>query len=426
MAEGENEKESSKVAEESSLCAGEGRSSDLDSRFECPICINWLKDPVLTSCGHKFCSECINTWLTKQGAACPVDSKPLNPEDLFPDLFTKREIAQQRTYCLYQEYGCTVELSPIELESHMSECSYQKNAFFTQPNCPFKSIGCREVFKTAETLKRHLEENMDSHMMMIATYLSHLTLKSNIDAKAVEATFWDAPKKEGEAETSSEHESQSLIHELFEKVLILEQRNQELSLALENLESSIQERTCNGSYIWKLESFEEKLKSMTANRLNMNFSPSFYTSANGYKVCARVNVSHKNSDFLSLVLHISKSENDDTLDWPFEGWISFLLVHPEDPGKSISESAHSLPNLEAFQRPINHSVNRKSYGFTEFVSLQHLENFVKNDCVVIRIDVRATSKLEKKIKADSAAAAAAAAGAVSPLTEENLKIHTEV
>ena len=158
---------------------------------------------------------------------------------------------------------------------------------------------------------------------------------------------------------------------------------------------------------------------MIANRLNMNFSPSFYTSVNGYKVCARVNVSHKNSDFLSLVLHLCKSENNDTLDWPFEGRISFLLVHPEDPSKSISEVAQSLPNLEAFQKPVDHNVNRKSYGFTEFVSLKHLENFVKDDCVVIRIDVKTESKLEKKMRQVSSSP-------VAPLTEENLKIHTQV
>lgn len=35
----------------------------IDPRFECSICLNCLKDPMLTRCGHRFCSECISTWL---------------------------------------------------------------------------------------------------------------------------------------------------------------------------------------------------------------------------------------------------------------------------------------------------------------------------------------------------------------------------
>lgn len=194
---------------------------------------------------------------------------------------------------------------------------------------------------------------------------------------------------------------------------MLEQKNRELTFALENLQSSIIERTCNGSYIWKLESFQEKLNNMAANRMNMFFSPSFYTNAMGYKVCARVNVSHNNSDFLSLVLHLVKSENDDTLDWPFEGWISFLLIHPDDSRKNILETAKTQLNLEAFKKPV-YNINRRSYGFTEFVPVKYLETFVKNDTVVIRIDVKPISRLDKEICGDSA------------LNEENFQIHTEV
>jgi TNF receptor-associated factor 6 len=34
-----------------------------ESRFECPICLAWLRDPVLTSCGHRFCRNCMESWL---------------------------------------------------------------------------------------------------------------------------------------------------------------------------------------------------------------------------------------------------------------------------------------------------------------------------------------------------------------------------
>lgn len=31
-------------------------------QYECAICLSWLKDPVLTKCGHKFCMDCLDEW----------------------------------------------------------------------------------------------------------------------------------------------------------------------------------------------------------------------------------------------------------------------------------------------------------------------------------------------------------------------------
>lgn len=30
--------------------------------YECSICLSWLKDPVLTTCGHRFCKNCLDEW----------------------------------------------------------------------------------------------------------------------------------------------------------------------------------------------------------------------------------------------------------------------------------------------------------------------------------------------------------------------------
>ena len=31
----------------------------LESKYECPICLLGLREPVQTSCGHRFCKGCI-------------------------------------------------------------------------------------------------------------------------------------------------------------------------------------------------------------------------------------------------------------------------------------------------------------------------------------------------------------------------------
>ncbi|XP_052392875.1 nuclear factor 7, brain-like isoform X32 [Carassius gibelio] len=47
-----------------SLCADD---------FSCPVCIEIFKDPVVLSCSHSFCKECLQqSWRTKETQECPV------------------------------------------------------------------------------------------------------------------------------------------------------------------------------------------------------------------------------------------------------------------------------------------------------------------------------------------------------------------
>lgn len=34
-----------------------------DEKYDCPICLLVLRDPLQTTCGHRFCKNCINKWL---------------------------------------------------------------------------------------------------------------------------------------------------------------------------------------------------------------------------------------------------------------------------------------------------------------------------------------------------------------------------
>lgn len=83
--------------------------------------------------------------LRKEGACCPVDSQPLKSENLFPDLYTTREISQKRTSCIYQQFGCQVKLSPVDMETHITQCTYKQDLsepqgiFYTVRNTNFVS-----------------------------------------------------------------------------------------------------------------------------------------------------------------------------------------------------------------------------------------------------------------------------------------------
>ncbi|XP_012282303.1 TNF receptor-associated factor 6 [Orussus abietinus] len=384
---------------------GEEDAVQLESRFECPICLTWLRDPVLTSCGHRFCSQCINSWLEKEGACCPVDSKPLKPgSDLFRDLYTSREISQQRTHCPYQQFGCTVKLSPIDMESHVNQCPYKRDCDNSKSiRCPFKDVGCTENFESQESLRLHLENKTGAHLTMVGTSLPRiLSHQAAANATAAESQLWDPPAKNRTSEKDQPSSDwQQLLKQLYERIVVLEQQNQELSASvtiqqkqLTALQASVrftQEeialRSYNGIYVWRLSSFQEKLDAMQSDHLKMFYSPEFYTSYNGYKMCARINVSSKDPLFLSVLLHMMKSENDDALDWPFHGEMYFALLHRVDSKKDIRETTTSRPDLEAFKKPVC-ELNKRSFGYTEFVRISDLEGYIRDDSLLFRIEVR--------------------------------------
>ncbi|XP_071865181.1 TNF receptor-associated factor 6 [Bombus fervidus] len=414
MAKSDNFKDHVKIAEENIVC-GDALKEYLEPRFECPICLTWLRDPVLTSCGHKFCSQCIYTWLQKEGACCPVDSKSLKSEnDLFRDLYTSREISQQRIPCLYQQFGCEIKMSPMDMEAHINGCSYKRSLADSQTvYCSFKNVGCMKTFHTEEDLHAHLEGNINIHLIMILNILTQLSVsKNNVNAIAAESKLWDPPPKNTTSIEKNEPplEWQHLLKNLYERIVVLEQENKELSITISNYKTQLttlqtslrfsQEeislRSCNGVYIWRLHCFHEKLETMMNDSLKMFYSPGFYTSPNGYKICARINISSKDPESLSLLLHIMKSENDDGLDWPFNGTMYFVLVHPDNRKKDIREITSSRPDLEAFRKPIC-ELNKRSFGYTEFVRIRDLPDFLENDCLIFRIEVHVYDKFKISI-----------------------------
>ncbi|XP_062518485.1 TNF receptor-associated factor 6-like [Corticium candelabrum] len=95
----------------------------LSTRFTCPICHLAFREPVLTRCGHQFCSSCLTPCL-QQSASCPVCRIELDSSSIFPNNALKREILDFNIKCCLHEKGCawTGELRNGEI--HDRECQY--------------------------------------------------------------------------------------------------------------------------------------------------------------------------------------------------------------------------------------------------------------------------------------------------------------
>lgn len=330
-------------------------------RFECTICFNWLNEPLLTDCGHKFCKSCLEGWLKKNNSGCPSCLHD-NP-DVFPDNFTRREILSIRKSCKFRMQGCKIRLSPLELDKHMKECEFNRdsNLFL----CHYNSIGCSFSANADEALQEHIDQEYKQHLDLLLVKFS----KSQFEN-------WD-PQKSKRTDTD-------LIQSMFERIVVLEQTNRALSIKVENLEAqNTRRRFSNGTLIWKIENFRKKVDSMMANPNLMYYSCEAFTNPEGYRFCARLNLSPKARDTLSLHIHLMKSENDYHLEWPFVGRIKISMIHPQDFKQSQIDTIMSKPEVQAFHRP-HQEISNRGFGFIEYAFISDIfrRGFVLEDDIL--------------------------------------------
>lgn len=57
---------------------------DDEDKFSCNICLDDVKSPVVTPCGHLYCWPCIFRWIRTQHTTCPVCKSGITQENLIP------------------------------------------------------------------------------------------------------------------------------------------------------------------------------------------------------------------------------------------------------------------------------------------------------------------------------------------------------
>ncbi len=125
------------------------------------------------------------------------------------------------------------------------------------------------------------------------------------------------------------------------------------------------------------------------------YSPSFYTSYTGYKMCLRVDANgHTNGKdtHVSVFSYLMKGDNDDSLSWPFTGTVTYELLNQlEDKNhhkKTISFPANSV----ASQRVVDGEKGKRGLGNSQFISHADLDcnadentQYLKDDTLVFRV-----------------------------------------
>ena len=148
----------------------------------------------------------------------------------------------------------------------------------------------------------------------------------------------------------------------------------------------------NGVLVWKISNFAHRRQDATSGRQTSFYSPCFYTSYYGYKLCARI---YFNGDGMGKGTHVSlffavmRGEYDAILCWPFRQKVTFMLLD-QDNVEHVIDAFRPDPNSSSFQRP-RRETNIPS-GCPTFCSLSELNNhaYVKDDAMFLKVIVDTT------------------------------------
>ncbi len=145
----------------------------------------------------------------------------------------------------------------------------------------------------------------------------------------------------------------------------------------------------NGVLVWKIEGFQRKRQDAINGIRTALYSPYFYTSEFGYKMCAKI---YMNGDgfgkgtHLSLFFVVMRGEYDALQTWPMQKKITMMLLDQGN-GDHMIDAFHSDAQSSSFQRPKS-DMNIAS-GSPLFMPLGSVNNrqFIKDDVMFIKIIV---------------------------------------
>ena len=122
----------------------------------------------------------------------------------------------------------------------------------------------------------------------------------------------------------------------------------------------VERASYDGTMLWRIDNFlQHKQEAVEGSTLSL-YSVPFYTSKQGYKMCARV---YLNGDGLGKGTHLSlffvvmRGPYDALLPWPFEQKVTLVLLNQTQGKRNIIDQFRPDPHSSSFQRPIKREMN---------------------------------------------------------------------
>ncbi|KAM5258728.1 TNF receptor-associated factor 1 isoform 1-T4 [Hipposideros larvatus] len=316
-----------------------------------------------------------------------------------PKLMQEHEITSQATHLnLLLEFmkhwkaqlGSGLVSRPIALEQNMSDLQLQGAV---------EVAGDLEVDCYRAPCSESQEELALQHFMkekLLADLEGKLRVFENIVAvlnKEVEASHLALAASIHQSQLDREH-----ILRLEQRVVELQQTLAQKDQALGKLEQNLrlmEEASFDGTFLWKITNVTRRCHESACGRTVSLFSPAFYTSKYGYKLCLRLYLNGDGAGkktHLSLFIVIMKGEYDALLPWPFRNKVTFMLLDQNNREHAIDAFRPDLSSA-SFQRP--HSETNVASGCPLFFPLSRLQSpkhaYVKDDTMFLKCIVETSA-----------------------------------
>ncbi|KAJ8260610.1 hypothetical protein COCON_G00163330 [Conger conger] len=199
-----------------------------------------------------------------------------------------------------------------------------------------------------------------------------------------------------EAFSRQHHLDQDKIEGLSSKVKQLERTLNMRDLQLSETESTLRELsycTYDGVFVWKIADFSRRRQDAVGGRAPAMFSPAFYSSKYGYKMCLRLYLNGDGTGrgtHLSLFFVVMRGKYDALLKWPFSQKVTLMLLDQNNREHIIDAFRPDITST-SFQRPIS-EMNIAS-GCPLFCPLPKLagkSSYLRDDTVFIKAIVDLT------------------------------------
>ena len=201
----------------------------------------------------------------------------------------------------------------------------------------------------------------------------------------LEGSFRNELRRRDEAIATLRTSNTKLEKLLRAKSAEIEDRDFRLSL--------IENSNHDGSMIWKIPQFSQRMNDAQSGKYTSIFSLPFYTGRYGYKMCLRLYILGdgigKNSH-MSLFFVIMRGEFDNILQWPFTHKVTFKLVN-QTGARDVIDTFQPDPMSSSFRKPKS-DMNVAS-GCPRFVAHQELKNggFIMDDTIFIKCIIDRTT-----------------------------------
>uniref|UniRef100_A0A671NYH2 TNF receptor-associated factor n=1 Tax=Sinocyclocheilus anshuiensis TaxID=1608454 RepID=A0A671NYH2_9TELE len=189
---------------------------------------------------------------------------------------------------------------------------------------------------------------------------------------------------------------QDKIEILNNKVRQLERTVGLRDLSIVEMEAKMREMsaaTYDGVFVWKISDFSKKRQDAVAGRAPAMFSPAFYTSKYGYKMCLRIYLNGDGTGrgtHLSLFFVVMRGHSDALLKWPFNQKVTLMLLDQNN-REHIIDAFRPDISSSSFQRPVS-DMNIAS-GCPLFCPLSKLDtknSYIRDDTIFIKAIVDLT------------------------------------